>query len=117
MQLGHDHFGGRYALAVNIGRDAAAIVAHAARAVGIERDGDLLGEARQRFVDRIIDDLVDHVVEAGAVVGVADIHARTLAHGIEALEDLDRIGAVVGDVGLAGRLGHAGFESVAETTM
>ena len=30
-------------------------------------------------------------MQARAVVGVADIHARPLAHGVEALEDLDRI--------------------------
>ena len=70
-------------------------------AVRIERDGDLFRIARERLVDRVVDDLVDHVVEAGAVIGVADVHARTLAHGIEALEDLDRFGAIVRTV--AGR--------------
>ena len=52
--------------------------------------------AGQRLVDGVVDDLVDHVVQAGAVVGVADIHARPLAHGIEALQDLDRFRAVFG---------------------
>ena len=109
MQLGHDDLGGRHALAlVDVGRDAAAVVAHGARAVGIERDVDLLGVARERLVDRVVDDLVDHVVQARAVIGVADIHAGTLAHGIEALEDLDRFGAVVGRLGreLFERFGH-----------
>ena len=63
-------------------------------AVRIERDGDLRGVAGERLVDRVVDDLVDHVMQAGAVIGVADIHAGTLAHGVEALEDLDRFGAV-----------------------
>jgi len=31
-----------------------------------------------------------------AVIGVADIHARPLAHGVEAFEDLDRLGVIVG---------------------
>ena len=61
-----------------------------ARAVGVERHRHLVGMAGQRLVDGVVDDLVDHVVQAGAVVGVADIHARPLAHGVEALEDLDR---------------------------
>ncbi len=52
------------------------------------------GVARERFVDRVVDDLVDHVVQAGAVIGVADIHARPLAHGIEALQHPDRFRAV-----------------------
>ena len=60
------------------------------------------GVAGQRLVDGVVDDLVDHVMQAGAVIGVADIHARPLAHGIEALEDLDRFRAVIGRVGAAG---------------
>ena len=99
MQLRHDDFGGRHAFAlVHVGRNAAAVVAHGAGAVGIERDDDLLGVAGQRLVDGVVDDLIDHVMQAGAVVGVADIHARPLAHGIEALEHLDRFGAIIGGV-------------------
>ena len=117
MKLRHDHFGGRNTFVlVDVGRDAAAIVAHGAGAVRIERHGHFRRVASQRFVDRVVDDLVDHVVQAGPVVGVADIHARTLAHGIEALENLDRFRIVVsGRIGcvLAGGLSHqAAFESV-----
>jgi hypothetical protein len=61
----------------------------------------------ERLVDRIVDDLVDHVVQARAVVGVADIHPRPLAHGVEALENLDRFRTVIGRH-VAGRFGHAG---------
>jgi hypothetical protein len=49
--------------------------------------------AGQRLVDGVVDHLVDHVVQARAVIGVADIHARALAHGVQALEHLDGIGA------------------------
>ena len=59
-------------------------------------DLDLVAIAGQRLVDGVVDHLVDHVVQARAVVGVADIHARPLAHGIEAFQHLDRLGAVVG---------------------
>ena len=91
VELGHDDLGRRHAFAlVDVGRDAAAIVAHGAGAVGIERHRDLGGVAGERLVDGVVDDLVDHVMQAGAVIGVADIHAGTLAHGVEALEDLDR---------------------------
>ena len=44
----------------------------------------LVAIAGQGLVDRVVDDLVDHVMQARAVVGVADIHARPLAHGVEA---------------------------------
>ena len=111
VQLGHDDLGGGHAFAlVDVGGDAAAIVAHGAGAVGIERDHDFLGEAGQRFVDGVVDDLVDHVMQARAVVGVADIHARPLAHGIEPLEHLDRFRVIVGGcnrAGLANGFGHA----------
>ena len=60
------------------------------------------GVAGERLVDRVVDDLVDHVVQAGAVVGVADIHARPLADGVEALEDLDRFRVVIGGSVAAG---------------
>ena len=95
MQPRHDHFGGGdLLLLVEVGGNAAAVVDHGDGAVGIERhidEGRVVGE---RFVDGVIDDLVDHVVQARAIVGVADIHAGPLAHGVEALEDLDRLRAV-----------------------
>ena len=47
-----------------------------------------------RLVDRVVDELEDHVVEAREVVGVADVHAGALADGLEPLEELDRVGGV-----------------------
>ena len=87
MELGHDDLGRRHAfLVMDIDRDAAAIVADGARAVGIERHRYGIAVAGQRLVDRIVDDLVDHVMQAGAVIGVADIHAGALAHRVEAAQ-------------------------------
>ncbi len=78
-------FGGADAfLGMNAGRDAAAVVAHGAGTVGIEDHVDAVGMAGERLVDRVVDDLMHHVMQARAVVGVADIHARPLAHGVEA---------------------------------
>ena len=100
MQLGHDDLGRRNTFAgMDAGRNAAAVVDHAHRAVGIERGHHFGGKAGERLVDGVVDHFVDHVVEAGAVVGIADIHARPLAHGVEALEDLDRFRVVVAIVG------------------
>ena len=94
MQLGHDDLGRRDAFAVHVDGNAAAVVAHRDRAVGVEHDLHRGGVAGQRLVDGVVDDLVDHVMQARAVVGVADIHARPLAHGIEALQDPDRFSAI-----------------------
>ncbi len=108
MELGHDDLGGRDALArMDVGRNAAAVIGDGHGAVGVERDGHLGRVARQRLVDGVVDHLVDHVVQARAVVGVADIHARPLAHGIEALEDLDRFRAIGIGVDVDCRLGHS----------
>ena len=96
MQLGHDDLGRGNAFAlVDVDGNAAAVVAHGDGIVGIEHDVDARGVACQRFVDRVVDDLVHHVVQARAVIGVADIHARTLADGIEPLEHADRFRPVI----------------------
>jgi hypothetical protein len=102
VELGHDDLGRRHAfLAVDAGRDAAAIILDRDRSVGVQLDDDPVAMPGQRFVDRIVRNLEHHVVEARSVVGVADIHAGPLAHRVEALEDLDRVGAIgvcVGEV-------------------
>ncbi len=101
MELRHDDFGGRDAFAfVDLGRDAAPIVLDSDRAVGVQGDGDLVAEARERLVDRVVHDLVDHVMQTRAVIGVADIHARPLAHGVEALQHFDQFRAVLGGSGI-----------------
>src|SRR5207237_2596205 len=68
MQLGHDDFGRGNAFAlVDVDGNAAAVVAHRHRAVGIEHDFNRSGVPGKRFVDRIVDDLIHHVVQAGSV--------------------------------------------------
>ena len=57
-------------------------------------DLDAVAVAGQRLVDRVVHDLVDQVVQA-ALAGRADVHARPLAHRLEALEHLDVAGVVV----------------------
>lgn len=109
VQLGHDHFGSGYALAgVDIRRDTTTIVGHRHRAVGVERYGYQVGVTTERFVDGVVDNFVDHVMQAGAVIRVADIHAGPLAHGIEALQDLDGVSAIfrIGGIFGRGNIGH-----------
>jgi hypothetical protein len=106
VELGHDDLGGRHSLLlVDAHGDAAAVVADRDGAVGVDADAHLGRVAAEHLVDAVVHDLVDHVVKARAVVGVADIHARALAHGIQALENLDGFGAVGG--GRGGCVGHA----------
>ncbi len=55
----------------------------------MDRYGNLAAEARKGFVDRVVDDLEYHVVEAGSVIGIADVHPGPFANGFKALQDLD----------------------------
>ena len=101
VQPGHDHLGGGHAFAfVDVGRDAAAVVAHGDRAVGVEDHIDPVAIAGERLVDGVVDDLEHHVMQTRTVVGVADVHAGAPAHRFQALEDLDR-----------GRVVHAAREA------
>ena len=104
MQLGHDDLGRRHALfLVDAGRNAAAIILDADRPIGVERNDDPVAMAGQRLVDRIVADLEHHMVQAAAIVGVANIHAGPLAHGVQALQHLDAVGAII--ILVAGNLG------------
>src|SRR5690606_34160340 len=99
VQFGHDDFGGAAAVFVVLvdGRgDAAAVVGDRDAVVGVDGDDDVVAIPRQCLVDGVVHDFEDHVVQAGAVGRVADVHARPFAHGLQALEHLDRIGAVAG---------------------
>ena len=90
VQHGHHDLGGGATLfRVDVDRNAAAVVADADRAVFKNGDYHLVAITRERFVDRIVDHLEHHVMQASAVIGVADVHARALAHRLQALEDLD----------------------------
>ena len=88
-------FGRRLAALVHVGRNAAAVVDDADRVVEMNRDVDFGAVAGERFVDRVVDDLVNQVMQTGRPRG-ADVHRRALANRFKAFEDLDAFGAVVG---------------------
>src|SRR5690606_29947602 len=84
---------------VRVDGDTAAVVDHAQRAVFEDRHVDRVAVAGQRLIDRVVDDLVDKVVQA-PLTSRADVHAGTFAHRLETFEHLDVAGPV-----LAGNLG------------
>ena len=80
-------------------RMAAALARRAFLTVGAQELAPFGARGGPFYLIRLIeeprrDDLVDHVVQAGAVVGVADIHAGALTHGVETAQNLDRAGAI-----------------------
>ncbi len=96
VQHGQDHLGRRTLLLLHHrDGDAAAVVGHGDRAVGMDGDDYVIGLAGQRLVDGVVDDLIDEVVKAPDA-GRADVHAGALADCLEALEDGDVRGVVSG---------------------
>ena len=77
-------------------RDAAPVVLDRDGVVGMDRHRDVVRVADLRLVDGVVHELEDHVVQAGDVIGVSDVHPGPLADGFEALEQLDRVCGVCG---------------------
>ena len=69
-------------------------VAHLDAVVGVQDDLDVAAVTGERLVDGVVDDLPEAVHEA-AGVGRADVHARALAHRLEALEHGEVPGRIV----------------------
>ena len=93
VQHGEHHLGGALALVFarveRVDRDTATVVVDPAPTVGEQRDADARAVAGHRLVDGVVDDFPDQVMQT-LQTGRADVHARALADGIEALEHLDR---------------------------
>jgi hypothetical protein len=60
----------------------------------MDRDHNVITMSCQGFIDRVIDDLEHHVVQACSIGCITDVHAWTLAYGLKALEHLDRVRAI-----------------------
>src|SRR5439155_14166467 len=74
VQHGEHHFdGGLLLRLVNVDGNAAAIVDHGDGVVDVDGDFDVLAVAREGFVDRVVDNFVDEMVQA-ALARVTDIH-------------------------------------------
>ena len=70
---------------MDVGRNAAAVVRDGHGLIGVDGDDDAVAMAGQRLVDGVIHDLENHVVQAGAVIGVTDVHAGSFAHCVKTL--------------------------------
>ena len=104
VQVGHHQLEGRdVILRVNVDWDAATIVLNGAGAVVVDADGDLRAVTGEGFIDRVIDDFKDTVVEA-TFVSVADIHIGAFTDTFKSLQLLDFgrvidvLRGVVGDI-------------------
>jgi hypothetical protein len=66
MQHCEHDLGGRLAALVPIDRNPAAVIDDRDRVVDVDRDVDLIAEPGQRFVDRVVHDLVDEMMQSRA---------------------------------------------------
>src|SRR5262245_32339887 len=78
---------------VRIDGNAATVVDDSAATVGEQRHFDARREARERFVNGVVDDLVDEVMEARRT-GRSDVHTGPFADRLQALQNRDVFGAV-----------------------
>ena len=69
-------------LLMDTNRDSTTVVLHSDAAVIVDRDGDGGRESSHRFVDRVVDDFADKVMESIAI-GVSDVHSGALANMLE----------------------------------
>ena len=86
VQHRHDDLGGGAPFIwMDVHRDTPAVIAYRDRAVGMDGDLDFAAVTGQGFIDGIIDHLEHHMMQAGPVIRIPDIHTGTLAYGIKPL--------------------------------
>ena len=87
VQHAHDDLGRRalrLVLVVHLhtDRDTTAVVDHADAVVGVDGDDDVVAVTGKRLVDGVVDHFEHHVMQAGAIRCVADVHARPFADSL-----------------------------------
>ena len=94
VQDGQDDLDRRLAALVHVDGDASPIVDDSDAVVLFNRHVNMVAIAGQSLVNRVVDHLVDEMVQA-ALRRAADIHARALSYGFQAFQNLNLIGAIV----------------------
>ena len=79
---------------MGVHRDAAPVIADGQGTVGFQPDLDDAGMSGDRLVHGVVENFGKEVVQR-PLVRAPDIHARALADGLQALEDLDVLGGIV----------------------
>src|SRR3546814_16786763 len=75
VQLGHDDLHRGTSLGGLHGdRNAAAVVGHRNRSVGVTGDGDRVAVSGERLVEGVVNHLLDYEMQAGTVLRVAEIN-------------------------------------------
>ena len=81
-------------LLVFVHGDASAVVLHGDGVVLVDGDLDVLAVSGHRLVDRVVNGLVDQMVQT-FFGDVANVHCRALAHCFKSFKDLNVTGRIV----------------------
>ena len=79
---------------VHVDGNAAAVVDHSDRIIGVHSDVDFVCVASHGFVDGIVDHFPHEMMQAH-IARRADVHRRPQAHSFQTAEHLDRFGVVL----------------------
>ena len=86
MENRHDDFGCRAPLfRVNVYRNAAPVIRDGDRLIGMNSDCYDAAMAGKGLVDGVVDNLENHVVQPGSVIGIPDVHSRSFSNCFKAL--------------------------------
>ena len=89
MEHGHHDLKGRLMhLLMLIDGDTTTVVQYSDAVIFVDRYFDMCTIAGHRLVDRVIDGLIDQMVET-LFTNVTDVHGRALAHGFQSLKHLN----------------------------
>ncbi len=79
---------------MDVDGNTAPVVAHRDAAVAVQGQFDPGGVSGLDLVHRVVDDLERHMMQAGTVIGVTDIHTWAATNRVESFQDGDRRGIV-----------------------
>jgi hypothetical protein len=74
---------------VDVHRDSPAIVEDGHGSVAVQDYPYFCAIASQCLIDRIIDDLKDHVMQSCPIIRIPDVHTGALADGVQATQNLN----------------------------
>ena len=95
VQDGHNHLDRGDAFGwMEVNGDAASVVRDPDAAVGLQDNLNVVAVTGQRLIDGVVHHFIHQVVQA-AGAGGTDVHAGTLADGLEAFQNGDLISAVL----------------------
>ncbi|MBA7568587.1 hypothetical protein ES708_10318 [subsurface metagenome] len=86
--------GGFLGRGVNIHGDAPPVILHPDGIILAEGNPDVGAKAGHGFVDAVVGDFIDQVVQP-ALVGAADVHTGTAAYRLPPLQDLDVLRPII----------------------